>query len=95
MADENGENSLSLRELQYWLRMEQETLRIAMEERLKEAKAIVDGYAAGHLTEEQAEAKMSEYNSRWPDAAKDTATQERIDDAVQDAIEGPPSRPWA
>jgi hypothetical protein len=77
-----------------WLRMEQETLRIATEVRLKEANAIAGAFAAGQLTEDQAYERMAAYGSRWPAAATDHETQLRIDDAVQDSIVGPPHRPW-
>jgi hypothetical protein len=102
MADDNKDDDkspstsdmLSASDMQGWLRIEKETLRIAMDERIREATAFVDAYAAGQLTEKQAEKKWDEYRSRWPDVANDDATQLRIEDAVQDAILGPPARPW-
>lgn len=69
-----------------WLRVEMSQVRLAAERRIKEATAIVDGYAAGKYTREQANILIDQHEAKWGAAAKDPAIAGEIHDEALNRV---------
>ena len=81
MSDEQGESKyLSVKDMQWWLGQEIRDLDKLRELRVREATAIVDAYAQGKLTPEEASDRMTSYEDRWGDALLGAHTGPNVTD---------------
>jgi hypothetical protein len=53
--------------MQVWLLQEKRDIEKARELRLKEATALVEAYAKGEITAQEADDRLSKYEKRWGD----------------------------
>jgi len=85
---QNTSDTLSVQEMQGWLREEVRDSAKAHELRTKEATQFVEDYAAGRLTGEQAMDRLYAYDLRWGDVLPGTtATPGKPDDQILSEID--------
>jgi hypothetical protein len=93
MSDTNeAQDRLTPQEMQRWLSEEIADLIKAMQLRVTEASALVNSYAAGEISAEEAEKRLAQYNWRWTEALPGTSastglTDQQILAAVDSAAE--------
>lgn len=83
------DGTLSVRDLQQWLKQELLDSAKAHELRSRDATEFVAAYAEGKLTAEQAQERLAQYDRRWGDAlpgamAIPGATDEEIVRAIDE-----------
>jgi hypothetical protein len=78
---------LSLEEMRYWLEIEIKSAQLAAERRIREATGLVQDYAAGKLSGDDANQRLLEHESRWGLGARNPDVELRYEiDEARDQI---------
>jgi hypothetical protein len=70
--------------MRLWLRQETAKLKLAAEERIKEATQLVRAYSSGHISSEEANQQWDMYIQKWPDRiCNDREIEGRIEEQAR------------
>lgn len=69
-------------EMRDWLKVEIAAVRMTSVRRIKQARAIVEEYAAGVLSRADANRRLNEHESKWGEVAQDTEIAAEVHDAA-------------
>jgi hypothetical protein len=79
----DGEETISLPEMRKWADYELKDVAKAAELRIREVNGIVNDYASGQITAEQATERHRQYESRWGEALPGATVGDGVpDDAI-------------
>jgi len=88
MTETNEDGLLSPSDMSLWLQVEMRSVRMAARRRMREAKAIVDDYAAAKITPEEANSRLDAHEKQWGRGANDSAVGSAIhENAAQEIYE--------